>query len=713
MTATFGKLEKQTLTLQPGLNILEAPNEWGKSTWCAFLTAMLYGIATRTHTTKAALADKERYAPWSGSPMAGSMDICWNGRDITIQRRSKGRLPFGEFAAFETKTGVEVPELTAANCGQLLLGVEKSVFLRSGFVRLTDLPVTQDEALRHRLNALVTTGDESATAQLLDKKLRDLKNSIRYNRTGLLPQAETQRQALQEKAQLLQALQNQNHQLLQRKNALEQFTQKLENHQDALRYEAAKADEQVLYDEEEAFRQQVQQAQGLAQSCENLPSREEAQKMTAKLRALQEQWESLQMEAQMLPRQETAWEVPAHYRDMTGEAAVAQAQRDRESFAALEKKKKNWSRFVLIFAILGLLGCGTLAASWFFYRLWEPMIYILAGGILAGSMVLVLLIGWILSGKRYKAQIAIFDRHPGLSPDKWEADAGRYARQLEEKRLRQLQNQQARGDLDERASALKQQTQLLCGDRGIQHALQSWLQVQRQWDALDDARRSLKSAQNHLQTLKSMARRAEPARQPDTLTYSQDETARLLSDAAQERHKLQLQLGQCQGKMEQLGSRVQLERDLQQLDARIARLQETLEALELAQQTLQEATQQLQRRFAPRISARAGELFGRLTGRRYDRLRLEQDFTLQAGAKDEETLRTAQWRSDGTADQLYLSLRLAVAEALLPDVPLVLDDALVRFDDDRLRAAMQLLQELGQKRQILLFTCQSREKKML
>ena len=61
MTATFGKLEHETLTLQPGLNIIEGPNEWGKSTWCAFMVAMLYGIETRVHSTKTALADKERY----------------------------------------------------------------------------------------------------------------------------------------------------------------------------------------------------------------------------------------------------------------------------------------------------------------------------------------------------------------------------------------------------------------------------------------------------------------------------------------------------------------------------------------------------------------------------------------------------------------------------------------------------------------------------
>ena len=179
MTATFGKLENQTLTLKPGLNVIHAPNEWGKSTWCAFLTAMLYGMDTRAKSTKTLLADKERYAPWSGSPMEGSIRLNWQGRDITIERRTKRRVPLGEFRAFETDTGLDVPELTAANCGAMLLGVERSVYTRSGFIRFNDLPLTQDDALRRRLNALVTTGDESATGDRLAGALRDLKNSCR------------------------------------------------------------------------------------------------------------------------------------------------------------------------------------------------------------------------------------------------------------------------------------------------------------------------------------------------------------------------------------------------------------------------------------------------------------------------------------------------------------------------------------------------------
>ena len=76
MTASFGRLNGETLAPGPGLTIIQAPNEAGKSTWCAFLRAMLYGIPTRERDTRTTLAEKNRYAPWSGSPMAGEILLC-------------------------------------------------------------------------------------------------------------------------------------------------------------------------------------------------------------------------------------------------------------------------------------------------------------------------------------------------------------------------------------------------------------------------------------------------------------------------------------------------------------------------------------------------------------------------------------------------------------------------------------------------------------
>lgn len=75
LTATFGCLQGDTLEFGPGMTLIGAPNGSGKSTWCAFLRTMLYGLDTRQRDRKGAPADKNRYRPWSGSPMEGLL-VC-------------------------------------------------------------------------------------------------------------------------------------------------------------------------------------------------------------------------------------------------------------------------------------------------------------------------------------------------------------------------------------------------------------------------------------------------------------------------------------------------------------------------------------------------------------------------------------------------------------------------------------------------------------
>ena len=234
--------------------------------------------------------------------------------------------------------------------------------------------------------------------------------------------------------------------------------------------------------------------------------------------------------------------------------------------------------------------------------------------------------------------------------------------------------------------------------------------VLQQWDALDEASRACHLAQNHAKTLQAMIKPVEPPKEPDTLAFSPAETERLLADGRLAQHQLQLQLGQCLGQIETIGAESQLKARMELLNRRIARLEDTYYALEMAQDALRDATNTLQRRFAPRISKRAQELFEKLTDGRYQRITMDQEMNLHTSAQDEDTLRSSQWRSDGTVDQLYLALRLAVAEELTPEAPLVLDDALVRFDDKRLKVALEILRQAAENKQVILFTCQGREK---
>lgn len=107
-------------------------------------------------------------------------------------------------------------------------------------------------------------------------------------------------------------------------------------------------------------------------------------------------------------------------------------------------------------------------------------------------------------------------------------------------------------------------------------------------------------------------------------------------------------------------------------------------------QALSATNTTLQNRFSPALGARAAEIFAALSGGRYDKVLLSRDFALSAEPSgDAPPARSIQLLSQGTADQLYLAVRLAICEMVLPadrKSPLILDDALANFDDDRLAA---------------------------
>ena len=90
MRASFGCLQNAELTLAPGLNVLTLPNESGKSTWAQFLLAMFYGVDTTERAKAGSIPAKTKYKPWSGAPMAGEIELDWEGRIII------GYDPFGK-----------------------------------------------------------------------------------------------------------------------------------------------------------------------------------------------------------------------------------------------------------------------------------------------------------------------------------------------------------------------------------------------------------------------------------------------------------------------------------------------------------------------------------------------------------------------------------------------------------------------------------------
>lgn len=699
MTATFGKLEHETLTLKPGLNVITAPNEWGKSTWCAFLVAMLYGLDTRAKTTKNALADKERYAPWSGSPMSGRIDLNWNGRDITIERHTKRRVPLGEFRAYETASGLPVPELTAANCGQQLLGVEQTVFRRAGFIRHADLPVTQDEALRRRLNALVTTGDESGAADRLADSLKELRNRCRYNRNGLLPQAEADRNSLQEKITELENLTEQSAKHQSRIQELTDMLAQLRNHQQMLAYRKSQEDAARVAQAKQTLDQCRQQLQERENACKGIPGKETAQRYERDIRVLLEKWSQTEEAAAGIPVEPKAPRQEPPFVGMDTDEAMEMVHSDTEIIQMATKNKTPV--FLMIVGIIGVLA----AAALLYFKA-----YVFGG--ISAVLGLVGAIWGVVEKRSQKHKIAeLLDKYGTINYKRWAVPVREYARELAVYNVQLKEYQDAVNSVEARFAKLRQRREELCGEQDPKEALESWKQTIEKWEKLVVSRRETAQANSQHESLKAMLKVVEKPAMPDNLTQSEQETARLLVECTAEQQRLQNRLGQYQGRMETLGDGDAMRRQLDRQNRRIAKLEDTYAALTIAQETLAAARAELQRRFAPRITQRAQKILEKMTGGRYSNMTMGTDFSLQARAGEEDTLHEAIWRSDGTLDQLYLALRLAVAEELTPNAPVILDDALVRFDDQRMKATVGVLREMAEDKQIICFTCQGREAK--
>lgn len=191
LTASFGKLEHETLSFHEGLNVIYAPNESGKSTWCAFIQAMLYGVDSSQRARAGFLPDKLRYAPWSGAPMEGTMELTADRCDITISRYSRAKnAPMREFTATYTGTNTPVEGLTEANAGEMLTGVNREVFRRTAFIGQGTVAVTGSPELEKRISSIVASGEEQTSYTEADERLRAWQRKRRFNRRGRLPDLE-------------------------------------------------------------------------------------------------------------------------------------------------------------------------------------------------------------------------------------------------------------------------------------------------------------------------------------------------------------------------------------------------------------------------------------------------------------------------------------------------------------------------------------------
>jgi uncharacterized protein YhaN len=190
-----------------------------------------------------------------------------------------------------------------------------------------------------------------------------------------------------------------------------------------------------------------------------------------------------------------------------------------------------------------------------------------------------------------------------------------------------------------------------------------------------------------------------------------DELTQQLARVTREVNELRERRGLLAGEAAKLEQGAEHSDKLQRREEQLASLQQAGREYAVhafALHLLRKAREVYERERQPGVLKRASGYFARMTRNKYIGIRapFASDQKLEAVRPDGRGVDTA-YLSRGTAEQLYLAMRFALAEeyATRVNLPLIMDDILVNFDDDRMEACLEVLNELSLHHQIILFTC--------
>jgi len=671
MYATFGKLEEAKIDLAQGLNVIYGENESGKSTWSAFLRVMLYGISTREKSKIGFLADKEKYAPWSGKPMYGKIEFSWQGKDYIMERTAgrSGVLQDAKITEVATGKIQDIPEPV----GETLLGIRREVFERTAFIAQSRLAVSGDKTgeLEKKICALATTGEEDVSQKQIIERLEKEKRLLRYNKKGEIVMLEEELFKVNETIKV----------------AREEAATLTELHTEI----------RELREQEEAAQKDIEMAKAL-----------DARRNLTYIKSAEEDLKIAKEELSQHLKNEKISENQA--REL--ENKYGQFLEKKEKYTEIYKRLNDervcteeeipagpGAKPAVIAGICGILACALYFAIGF---LMVPAAMV----IFASVFLLLTRVFYKKLGVKNKAELNV-KREENIKKAQTRAflqgECDRIKSELNsvEETLKSVLNMLGSG------YSVENVPELLRGNREYRTKVAELTQKVQTYIAKCDA---VKVGRD-IKELETLAIKAVDG---DNVYQSEEHLNEKLRQAREERALRERQLAALEERISSRGELGALEVRREDIEARLCEKSSDYEALNLASELISEIQSELARKFAPTVEKRAGEIFEYLTGEHFKIVHIEDaEMSLKVAENEASPGRNILELSEGTLDELYLAVRIALCEALLSeDVPILLDDALVNFDDVRAERMFNLLEKLSISRQIMVLSCHLREIKL-
>ncbi len=700
----FAKIRNLVIAPGSGLNVIYGANEAGKSTVQRFIRAMLYGVRNGREPSGLPAAQK-RFMPWDGAPYGGSIIYSLdNGSTIRAERNfDKNTVRIFDGSYNDISGTFRLGKDKLPMFADEHLGMDEATFTRTAFIGQMDVRIgsSGSSELAARLANAKDTGSEGLSFQRAEAALANaLKNRIGTERTRTQP--------LDRLEARLRQLEEEHARLTYRQKQRQSLKDELSDVK--ARLAGLDAQEQYLAIVEELIDTRKKIDAGIKKETNLTETAALLKDMDRKLSGLLEQ-------------ERAAAENTGRNGGTSRESGYSA---DRPQNSRRFEKVKTF-RFgpavpLLCFAAALISGALLVSALTSGSRPDVPASMLLYGLVMLISAI----VGTISLVKGMKAMYSRTGNVSGGLTGAYHGSIGDDGSTVD------LANT---GDTILRPDALKERAEglALLKRNALNNAS---LICGSTMSRTEDVERALSHTRTELEELSArLQRRIEDAgkiKQPadsyftgkdlDMVIYDTDISSlesvlrAEMESVRQSVLSMSLREKYCEGMADDdKESAYELQRVVEETVAvkeKIAYLRNKANAIKLAHEVLLEAGMEIRRDFAPGLNSRMSSIIAGITGQRYTDLRGDEALLLNAAAPEYGEVKNVLLLSGGTADQMYLAMRLAMTGLLTKgseSLPLIMDEVFSQFDDNRTALALKYLHNEYRGSQIFIFTCKQRE----
>lgn len=682
---SFGRFQNETIELGPGLNLIEGKNESGKSTVHSFIRGMLFGMERlRGRAGKEDLYTK--YLPWdSPAVYGGSMDFELDGSHYRIIRSFHRNQKSVSCLCLET--GREVP-LSSGKITDFIHEFTETLYRNTVSMEQQKAKTDAElaEQVRNYIANIATTKSSEVDVRLALKMLGDKKKALESEDcTGKIEALEKnieEGQACEDRTERLALRQRE---LLARQNELTgqigdlkaQAVKRFANSLDQL---------PAILEKYKVYGEMMNQA-GLLESRENeirlnCEAAKRDRKTNEKRRKSLNELASLAAERR---------EIENKKRELT-------AKQREEAFCAHAVNRKR-SAVLAAAGLIMMIVCLLLRTV--------PGIWIGTYAGLAAVMAGALL--YVVSEKKMQKQWMPYETETASLEQRLLMLESRRHDILLEYNVLDEKDLRAKYDAGLKSEAIAEHLARQADNCAEQKKQIQWKAANNRNEIMTYANRFLKEVPDTPDEalMKELASRVGECR---------ENLKKRLYELEEERREGRLHLEKIKWELDRVaeneGKLNENKMALKQLKEKQSRIREELAAVTLSACAIEELSTQIHDSFGIRFNEAVSGLVDTYTDGEHKKAFLDEKMNVKVACGQE--IVPLERLSGGTVEQIYLALRLSVAGFLIGrnDIPILLDDSFAYYDDDRMKLVLAWLAQ-QKERQVLLFTCQDREREAL